>query len=205
MKGLWISFEGGEGSGKTSLIEGLVKKLEERGLSYMVTREPGGVPLAERIRDVIMTRSETPMDPMTEAILFAASRRQHLVEKVLPGLEAGKIVLMDRYVDSSIVYQGYGRGLGMEKIRELNLFATEGHMPDLTFYLDLDPEEGLRRIHRNQREVNRLDEEGLDFHKKIREGYLILSKKEKRIHKLDASKSLEELTMEVWQIIKGLL
>lgn len=205
MKGLWISFEGGEGSGKTSLIEGLVKKLEERDLSYMVTREPGGVPLAERIRDVIMTRSETPMDPMTEAILFAASRRQHLVEKVLPGLEAGKIVLMDRYVDSSIVYQGYGRGLGMEKIRELNLFATEGHMPDLTFYLDLDPEEGLRRIHRNQREVNRLDEEGLDFHKKIREGYLILSKKEKRIHKLDASKSLEELTMEVWQIIKGLL
>lgn len=205
MKGLWISFEGGEGSGKTSLIEGLVNKLEERGLNYMVTREPGGVPLAEKIRDVIMTRTEIPMDPMTEAILFAASRRQHLVEKVLPGLEAGKIVLMDRYVDSSVVYQGYGRGLGMERIWQLNLFATDGHMPELTFYLDLDPEVGLRRIHKNQREINRLDEESLDFHRKIREGYLILTNKEKRIHQLDANKALEVLVSEVWQIIEALL
>lgn len=205
MKGLWISFEGGEGSGKTTLIEGLLEKLKEKDLDYMVTREPGGVPLAEKIRQVIMTRDLGVMDPMTEAILFAAARRQHLVEKVLPALEEGKIVLMDRYVDSSVVYQGYARGLGMDEVWNLNLYATQGKMPQRTFYLDLDPKEGLRRIRDNMREVNRLDEEGLDFHKKIREGYLLLADQDERILTLDAAQTKEQLLDQVWQQIESLL
>ncbi|HZK10626.1 MAG TPA: dTMP kinase [Clostridia bacterium] len=201
MEGKWISFEGGEGSGKTTLIKGLVEKLEERNLPYLLTREPGGVPVAEKVREILLEKTDRPMDAMTEAILFAASRRQHLVEKVLPALTEGKIVLMDRYVDSSIVYQGYARGLGMEKIKALNEFATDGHLPIITFYLDLAPQKGLERIIENKRLMNRLDDENLDFHKKIREGYLLLCEKEDRLRCLDADKRPQQLLEEVWEII----
>lgn len=202
MTGKWISFEGGEGSGKTTLIKGLVEKLKERNLPYLVTREPGGVPVSEKIREILLEKTDHPMDPMTEAILFAASRRQHLVEKVLPALEEGKIVLMDRYIDSSLVYQGHARGLGMERIRELNEFATQGHLPLITFYLDIDPEVGLERIRKNQRSMNRLDYEDLIFHQKIREGYLLLCEKEERLHCIPAHKNPEELLEEVWRIFQ---
>ncbi|NLY36797.1 MAG: dTMP kinase [Tissierellia bacterium] len=205
MIGKWISFEGGEGSGKTTLIEGLVEKLEERNLPYLVTREPGGVPVAEKIREILLEKTDSPMDPMTEAILFAASRRQHLVEKVLPALEEGKIVLMDRFVDSSVVYQGYARGLGMERIKALNEFATEGRLPLITFYLDIDPEKGLERIRKNKRTMNRLDYENLLFHKKIREGYQLLCQKEQRLQCISADKGPRELLEEVWQIIQSIL
>lgn len=201
MEGKWISFEGGEGSGKTTLINALVEKLEERNIAYLLTREPGGVPIAEKIREILLEKTDRPMDAMTEAILFAASRRQHLVEKVLPALAEGKIVLMDRYVDSSIVYQGYARGLGMEKIKALNEFATDGHLPIITFYLDLDPQRGLERIIQNQRLMNRLDDENLDFHRKIQEGYLLLCEKQERLRCIDADKKPQELLEEVWQII----
>lgn len=205
MKGLWVSFEGGEGSGKTTLIEALDEKLRAEGFDTLRTREPGGVPVSEKIRDIILEKTDRPMDPMTEAILFAASRRQHLVEKVLPALSAGKLVLMDRFVDSSVVYQGYGRGLGMERIAALNEFAIEGHRPHITFYLDLDPEEGLRRIRDNGREINRLDDEELAFHLKIREGYRLLASREKRIQCLDASKSREALLEEVYVKFRELI
>lgn len=205
MTGKWISFEGGEGSGKTTLIKGLVEKLEEKKLPYLVTREPGGVPVAERIREILLEKTDHPMDPMTEAILFAASRRQHLVEKVLPALEEGKIVLMDRYIDSSVVYQGYARGLGMERIRALNQFATQGHLPLITFYLDIDPKMGLERIRQNQRSMNRLDYEDLLFHEKIREGYLLLCKKEERLHCINADKKPEELLEEVWTVFQEMV
>ena len=130
MKGYWISFEGGEGSGKTTLIELLREALLKQGQDVLVTREPGGVRIAEQIREIILGLDNIEMDAITEALLFAASRRQHLVEKVLPALDQGKVVLMDRYVDSSIAYQGYARGLGMDEIRQLNDFAIQGALPD---------------------------------------------------------------------------
>lgn len=198
----WISFEGGEGSGKTTLIKALEKKFEQTGQSVLITREPGGVPVAEKIRHILLDKTKDHMDPMTEAILFAASRRQHLVEKVLPALEEGKIVLMDRYVDSSVVYQGYARGLGMERIANLNQYATSGMMPSLTFYLDLDPEVGMKRIHTNKRDQNRLDLESMDFHHKIRQGYQLLCEREERIHCIDANQSIEALLEEVWKVIQ---
>lgn len=198
----WISFEGGEGSGKTTLIQALEKKCRECGEEVLVTREPGGVPIAEKIREILLEKTKDTMDPMTEAILFAASRRQHLVEKVLPALKEGKIVLMDRYVDSSIVYQGYARGLGMERIAHLNEYATSGEMPFLTFYLDLDPQVGLRRIHSNQRDKNRLDLESLSFHQKIRQGYQLLCEKESRIHCINADQPPEKILEEVWAILQ---
>ena len=132
-----------------------------------MTREPGGVLIGEKIRQVILDPSHTQMDAKTELLLYIASRRQHLVEKVLPALEAGKLVIMDRFIDSSVAYQGFGRGLDIEAIDWLNQFATDGLKPDLTLYFDIEVEEGLARIAANSnREVNRLDLEGLDLHKK---------------------------------------
>ncbi len=195
-KGLFITFEGGEGSGKTTLIKALGKKLEEMKIGYMVTREPGGSTIAEEIRNIILDKKNTMMDPRTEALLYAASRRQHLAEIVLPALKEGKLVLCDRYLDSSLAYQGYARGIGIDEVYAINQFAIDETMPDMTFFLDLKPEEGLKRIalHRSD-EVNRLDLENISFHHKVYEAYQILLKKyPKRILSVDASLSVEEET-----------
>ncbi|WP_334078066.1 dTMP kinase [Paenibacillus sanfengchensis] len=198
-KGLFITLEGGEGSGKTSVIHELGKALEERGIPYLVTREPGGIRIAEEIREVILNPVHTEMDSRTEALLYAAARRQHLAEKVEPALAQGITVLCDRFVDSSLAYQGYARGLGIDEVLSINLFATAGRFPDLTFYMDIEPEVGLARIAAAQgREINRLDLEGLDFHYKVREGYEILAAMyPDRIRKVDASVSLEEVAAEI--------
>ncbi len=168
----------------------------------MVTREPGGVRIAELIRDVIHNPDHTEMDPKTEALLYAAARRQHLVEKVVPAVKEGKLVIFDRYVDSSMIYQGYVRGLGVEAVYEMNRFATEDFMPDKTLLFDLDPAVGQERIHSSGvREVNRLDNEGMAFHMKVREGYLKLAKDHsKRIALIDASKSMDEVFEDVKQL-----
>ncbi len=173
----------------------------------MVTREPGGVRIAELIRDVIHNPDHTEMDPKTEALLYAAARRQHLVEKVVPAVKEGKLVIFDRYVDSSMIYQGYVRGLGVEAVYEMNRFATEDFMPDKTLLFDLDPAVGQERIHSSGvREVNRLDNEGMAFHMKVREGYLKLAKDHsKRIALIDASKSMDEVFEDVKTIIDDLL
>jgi len=194
-KGFLVSFEGPEGAGKTSVLEALLPILEEKGVEVLTTREPGGVLIGEKIREVILDPSHTQMDPKTELLLYIASRRQHLVEKVLPALEAGKLVIMDRFIDSSIAYQGFGRGLDIDDIDWLNQFATDGLKPDLTLYFDIEVEEGLARIAANSnREVNRLDLEGLDLHKKVRQGYLsLLDKEGNRIVKIDASLPLEQV------------
>ncbi|GIO39705.1 thymidylate kinase [Paenibacillus antibioticophila] len=194
-KGLFITLEGGEGAGKTSLMEEAARVLEARGIQYMTTREPGGIRIAESIREIILNPSHTEMDARTEALLYAAARRQHLAEKVEPMLAQGITVLSDRFVDSSLVYQGYARGLGIEEVLSINMFATAGRFPDLTFYLDIEPEQGLARIAAGQgREVNRLDLEGLSFHHKVREGYRIVSRMfPSRIHEIDASGSFEEV------------
>ena len=202
-KGFLVSLEGPEGAGKTSVLEAIIPILEGRGIEVLSTREPGGVLIGEKIRQVILDPSHTEMDPKTELLLYIASRRQHLVEKVLPALAAGKLVIMDRFIDSSVAYQGFGRGLDKEAIDWLNEFATDGLKPDLTLYFDIEVEEGLARIAANSdREVNRLDMEGLDLHRKVRRGYLSLLEKETdRIEKIDASLPLDQVIENTQQLL----
>ena len=175
---MFITLEGPEGSGKTTAVEAAVQKLIEMGHQIVRTREPGGTPIAEQIRNVILDKANTAMDGRTEALLYAASRRQHLVEKVWPALKEGKIVICDRYLDASLAYQGGARGLGIDEVLNVNLFATEDTWPDLTLLFDIDPEVGLARINSNpDREVNRLDVENLAFHKKVSNSFLELAKR----------------------------
>ena len=192
---MFITLEGPEGSGKTTAVEAAVKQLEKMGYQIVRTREPGGTPIAEQIRNVILDKNNTAMDPRTEALLYAASRRQHLVEKVWPALKEGKIVICDRYLDSSLAYQGGARDLGIENVLNINLFATENTWPDLTLLFDIKPEIGLQRISANaNREVNRLDLEKIEFHNKVRQTFLDLSKRyPDRYVVIDASKSIEEV------------
>ncbi|MCD7893649.1 MAG: dTMP kinase [Erysipelotrichaceae bacterium] len=204
MSGTFITFEGGEGSGKTTIAHLIKDKLEKEGYSVVLTREPGGVSIAEQIRDVIVDVNNTNMDARTEALLYASSRRQHLVEKVIPALKDDKIVICDRYVDSSMVYQGIARGLGIDEVYNMNLFATENILPNLTIFFDIQPELGLQRVYSNKdREVNRLDLETLDFHQKVYDGYLtICDKFPERIIKVDASQSIDDVLNSVYDEVK---
>ena len=201
---LFITFEGGEGSGKSSVMKEVAKRLAADGYEIIETREPGGTPIAEQIRNVILDKANTKMDARTEALLYAASRRQHLVEKVWPALEEGKIVMSDRFLDSSLAYQGVARGLGVDNVLNVNLFATEGKYPDLTLFFDIEPELGLARIAANKgREVNRLDLAALSFHHMVRNAFLDLSKRyADRYVKIDASKTFEEVIEDAYQEIK---
>lgn len=203
MKGHFITFEGGEGSGKSSLIKRIAKDLNKKGYDVLVTREPGGIKIAEQIRNVILNKDNTEMDEITEAYLFAAARRQHLVEKVIPSLQEGKIVLCDRFVDSSIVYQGYARSIGMEKVRAINDIVIDGYYPDLTLFFDVTPEIGLSRIRQGHRrlKMNRLDVETANFHNKVYEGYQKLAKQEERIVVVDGEKSKDEVYNNTLNII----
>ncbi|MFP7480166.1 dTMP kinase [Terribacillus saccharophilus] len=207
MTGLFITLEGGEGAGKTSAVPLLTARLEEQGYQVLATREPGGIEIAEAIRAVILDPANTSMDGRTEALLYAAARRQHLVEKVWPALKKGMIVLCDRFVDSSLAYQGYTRGLGMEEVMEINRFAVESTMPDLTLFFDISPEAGLARISENKgREQNRLDLEALSFHESVYEGYQILREQYKdRYVTLDASKPLADVAENAVQAIMAFL
>ena len=200
---MFITIEGPEGSGKTTAVEQAVKKLEEMGYQIVRTREPGGTEIAEQIRNVILDKNNTKMDPRTEALLYAASRRQHLVEKVWPALKEGKLVICDRYLDSSLAYQGGARGLGIENILNINLFATENTWPDLTLLFDLDPKIGLERIGKNaDREVNRLDLEKMEFHTKVRNTFLELAKRyPDRYVIIDARQSREEVANKTLEVI----
>ncbi len=177
MKGKFITFEGTDGSGKTSVIKKIIEELTLEGYKVVSTREPGGVKISEEIRDIIHDVKNTEMDPICEAYLYAASRRQHLIEKVKPLLDDGYIVLCDRYLDSSLAYQGYARNIGVDKVLEINNFAIDGFYPDLTIYLDVRPEIGIKRIyeHTQTHELNRMDKESLDFHNRVYEGYKIVS------------------------------
>lgn len=188
-----INLEGGEGSGKSTVLKMLAGALEEKGFSVVCTREPGGIDIAEQIRKVILDRENTAMDARTEALLYAAARRQHLVEKIIPAIEAGSIVLCDRYIDSSMAYQGYARALGMEEIFAINKFAIDDYMPDMTLYFDVNPKVGLARIEKDLgREINRLDVESMKFHYKVREGYLLLlSQNPERIRLINAENELD--------------
>ena len=204
---MFITFEGPEGSGKTTVSNIIEKRLEDIGYQVVHTREPGGTPIAEQIRNIILDKANTMLDARAEALLYAASRRQHLVEKVWPALKEGKIVICDRYIDSSLAYQGGARNLGVENVLSINMFATEGTFPDMTLLFDIKPEDGLHRISANSnREVNRLDLEKIEFHKSVRNTFLELAKQYKnRYVIIDASKPLDEVVENTWkEILKKL-
>ncbi|QQZ62634.1 dTMP kinase [Paenibacillus sonchi] len=203
-EGFFITLEGGDGSGKTTVLGRVAAYLQNHSMPYLITREPGGIEIAEKIRSIILDPAHTAMDARTEALLYAASRSQHLAEVVEPALKEGLTVLCDRFVDSSLVYQGYARGLGIEEVRSINQFATGGRMPDLTFYLDVDPEVGLSRIAANQdREVNRLDLESMAFHQKVREGYRqVVESDPQRIVVLDANRPIHMVEQDIVQTLK---
>lgn len=204
---MFITFEGPEGSGKTTISNIIEKRLEDIGYQVVHTREPGGTPIAEQIRNIILDKANTMLDARAEALLYAASRRQHLVEKVWPALKEGKIVICDRYIDSSLAYQGGARNLGVENVLNINMFATEGTFPDITLLFDIKPEDGLHRIAANaNREVNRLDLEKIEFHKSVRNTFLELAKQYKnRYVIINASKPLDEVVENTWkEILKKL-
>ena len=207
VRNLFITFEGPEGAGKTSVLKAIAERLQSENIEFLSTREPGGIEIAEKIREVILNPAHTAMDAHTEALLYAAARSQHFYEKVEPALKAGKHVLCDRFIDSSLVYQGIGRGLGVEEVRAINEFAIGTRMPDKTILFDLDPEIGLARIQASrQDEINRLDTESLAFHKSVRKGYLELAKEyDERITIVDAGRPLEEVVDDVWMILKRLI
>ncbi|ADD01413.1 thymidylate kinase [Thermoanaerobacter italicus Ab9] len=173
MKGKFISFEGIDGCGKTTQIKFLKEYLLKKGYNILVLREPGGTNVGEKVRDILLDKYNF-ISPVTEMLLYASSRAQLVEEKILPAIEEGKIVLLDRFVDSSYVYQGYARGLGIEKVKIVNEIATMGILPDVTIYIDITPEEAMKR--RGKREADRLERESWDFHKKVREGYIKLVK-----------------------------
>ncbi len=203
-KGLFITFEGGEGSGKTSIITRLVPMLEKLGQDVLTSREPGGVKIAEDIRNIILNPENTQMCYETEALLFAASRMQHLREKVIPALESGKLVICDRYLDSSLVYQGYSRGLGFEKVMQVNAFALE-YMPEKTFFIDVKPSVGLERL-KGREKCDRLDKEKLEFHDKIYQGYKELARLyPDRIVTINGERDIEEIVLDIYNQILSLL
>jgi len=203
-RNLFITFEGPEGAGKSTVLARIVELLTEENIEVMATREPGGIEISEKIREVILNPDHTAMDEHTEALLYAAARSQHYFEKVEPALKQGKLVLCDRFIDSSLAYQGYARGLGIEEVLSINEFAIGKQMPDLTILFDLEPEVGLARIHaHSDREVNRLDVESLAFHQKVRQGYReVVKRYPNRIVVVNADQSIEQVIDEVWKILK---
>lgn len=200
-KAYFITLEGSDGCGKSSVAKELKRLLEQQGFVVCHTREPGGIEIAEQIRQVILNPQHTNMDQKTEALLYAASRRQHLVEKILPALEKGEIVLCERFVDSSLAYQGYARGIGMEEVLEVNRFAIGKHFPDLTIFLDVDVETGLARIATREYK-DRLDQEKLSFHLKVKEGYRLVNERfQSRIQIVDANQDLATVVENALTII----
>lgn len=206
MQGLFITVEGPDGAGKSTLIQRIEKKLlEELNVPLVTTREPGGSEIAEKIRRVILDPNNTLMDDRTEALLYAASRRQHIVEKIKPALTAGKVVLCDRFVDSSIAYQGAGRGIGVNAVATLNEFATERLTPDITLYLDVDAQVGLNRIASkdSNRQKDRLELEAITFHNRVREAYQVLHKENpERIQRIDATQDADQVFADAWEVLQ---
>ncbi|MEL7657232.1 MAG: dTMP kinase [Bacillota bacterium] len=202
-RGLFITFEGPDGSGKTTQIERLKSFILEKGYDAILTREPGGTAISEKIREIILDKNNMEMDYMTEALLYAASRAQHVAQVIKPSLEAGRTIICDRFMDSSIVYQGYGRMLG-DCVRIINEYAVRGCFPDVTFLLKVDPEIGKGRIKADDQD--RLELEKLDYHRAVFKAYEELEKQYPgRIIGIDASRSIDEISKEIQEHIDKLL
>ena len=204
MNGILISLEGPDGAGKTTVLQRILPELEKTSYKILSTREPGGVRVAEEIRNIILSTENTEIDSKTELMLFAAARRLHMQTKMLPALAAGEMVIVDRFIDSSVAYQGYGRELGVEPVNWLNEFATDGLKPDLTLYFDIDTDVALERIMKNRAdEVNRLDLERAEMHRKVRQGYLeIVNQEPERFVTIDASQELAKVVADTLTVIK---
>ena len=189
----FITLEGGECSGKTTIIKSICAKLNELNIEYITTREPGGIAIAEQIRSIILDVNNTSMTPECECLLYAASRMQHLTERVVPAINAGKVVICDRFLDSSLAYQGFARGLGIDKVLKANHFALD-YLPGLTLFIDVKPEVALKRLE-IRGNSNRLDLEAIDFHNRVYEGYKqIASMYPKRIVTIDGNQDLDSVT-----------
>lgn len=185
--------EGPDGSGKSTQIELLKKYFEDKGIECVITREPGGTRISEAVRGIILNKDYTEMDYMTELLLYASARAQLVSEVILPALEEGKCVISDRFVDSSAVYQGIARGLGVETVYEINKYATRNRFPDKTFLLDLPAEVGIARK-KDQKDLDRMELEKLSFHEKVAQGYREMADRDsERIVRIDATKSVEEI------------
>ena len=192
-RGIFITMEGPDGSGKSTQIELLRGYLEEKGYDVIITREPGGTVISEAIREIILNKDFTEMSSMTELMLYASARAQLVSEVIGPAIDSGKAVISDRFVDSSVVYQGIARGLGVDTVYEVNSYAIQGYMPDITFLLDLSAEEGVRRK-KDPKELDRMEQESLDFHRRVVEGYRTLAEKSPdRIIRIDATLPIEEI------------
>ena len=200
-RGKFITFEGCEGSGKSTQLKMLSAYLEREGIPFIMTREPGGSPIAEDIRRIILDGKNMAMCDECEAMLYAASRIQHLKEKVIPALNEGKLVICDRYVDSSLAYQGYARGLGQEYVADINKKALELGTPDLTVFLDISPEKAFERKHGADMN-DRMEKQGLDFHKRVYEGYLRLLEKHPRICAVESSGTAEQMHADIVNLLK---
>jgi len=187
MKGIFITMEGPDGAGKTTQIRKLSEALQEQGYEVIITREPGGTAISEAIRGILLDPEHKEMKSSTELLLYAAARAQLVAEVIGPAVDAGKAVISDRFVDSSVVYQGIARGLGVETVYEVNRPAIGKYMPDVTILLDLPAEIGIARK-KDQAELDRMEQESLDFHRKVAEGYRQLAARDpKRIHAIDAT------------------
>lgn len=204
-KAYFISFEGPDGSGKTSISKAIYQKLNQQGYPVVYTREPGGIDIAEKIRAITLDPENTAMDVVTEALLFAASRRQHFVEKIQPALNQGMIVLCDRFVDSSLAYQGIARKIGFDEVLEINRLAINNRFPDKTLYFDIDAKKGLERI-KNRNFLDRLDQESLAFHEAVVSGYQeVIKHFGNRIIKIDASRSYNEVFKDAYTTVLELI
>lgn len=198
-RGIFITMEGPDGSGKSTQISRLKEYLEKEGYNVLITREPGGTVISEAIREIILNKDFTEMSPVTEMMLYASARAQLIAEVVGPAIDSGTAVISDRFVDSSLVYQGMARGLGVDTVYEINKVAIGDYMPDVTFMLDLPAEVGISRK-KDQKELDRMELESLEFHKKVAEGYRSLAAKfPDRIKTIDATLPIDEIC----GIIKG--
>jgi len=200
---VFITLEGPDGSGKTTQARLLAEWLREQGYDVTLTREPGGTDIGDQIRAVLHDPENRAMDARTEILLYSASRAQHVAQRIRPALADGKIVVSDRYADSTLAYQGYGRGLDRETLRKITAFATGGLTPDLTLYLDLSPDEGLHRRQLGGGEWNRLDAEALEFHQRVRAGYLeLIEQQPDRWATIRADRPVEEVQKEIRGVVK---
>lgn len=201
-RGIFISLEGIEGTGKTTQARLLSERLTEKGYKVILTQEPGGTVIGNRIREILLHVDHREMSYMAELLLYNAARAQHLSEKIIPALNEGNIVITDRFTDSTVAYQGYGRGIDVELLKSIDLIATGGIRPDLTILFDLEVETGLKR-NRGINKVDRLELEDIEFHKKVREGYLKIAEAEtERIKIVDASMPLKDVSEKVWEIVR---
>ncbi len=200
---MFITFEGPEGSGKTTQSRLLAKWLAGRGLNVLLVREPGGTPIGDQVRDILHDMKNEAMDPHTELLLYSASRAQLVAQTIRPHLAAGGVVICDRYADSTMAYQGYGRGLELDALRQITDFATGGLRPDLTLYLDLDPQDGLARRNRGGEEWNRMDALALDFHRRVQEGYeQLIAAEPKRWIRIDAAQPVETVQRAICEAVE---